>query len=75
MNIYASMCSREAVRRKCLGCVDVILHGNGVSRRANSSFTSTWHHLVTIIIQSGHFWHKKEMTEGGTNYRKIAANK
>lgn len=77
MNIYASMCSRKENQweESVLGWIDIILHAHRVLGRANSSFTSSWHHLVTIIVHSGHFWQKKEMIEGEKNYRKIDAKR
>lgn len=35
------------------------LHVGRTSRKAKSSFNSTWHHLASLIVQSGPFFTQK----------------
>lgn len=74
------VCIQEKQREESvLEWVDIILHGNRVLRRANSFFTSTWHHLVTyhcsvraFLVQKGDDWRREKLQKDCCKEEKIS---
>jgi len=60
MNIYVSMRSRKEKQQEesVLGWGRVS-HVNRGPRKAKLSFSPTWHHLASLIVQSGAFLMQK----------------